>query len=93
MIILALIPGLRGSQHAQTFALVMGIARRAVGFIVEVLITPIYGIGLTLLYYDQRIRLEGYDIERMMEEAGMTASLNLLSGDSLIAPVAEEPRP
>jgi len=32
-----------------------------------------YATGLTLFYYDQRIRKEGFDIERMMEAAGMTA--------------------
>jgi hypothetical protein len=47
----------------------------------------------TLFYYDQRIRHEGYDIERMMEEAGMTAPSNPPSGDSSIAPAAEDSRP
>ena len=28
-------------------------------------------IALTLIYYDQRIRLEGYDIERLIEASGM----------------------
>jgi hypothetical protein len=32
---------------------------------------PLYPIALTLLYYDQRSRKEGYDVERMMEEAGL----------------------
>jgi hypothetical protein len=36
-------------------------------------IGPIFPIALTLFYYDQRIRHEGYDIERMMESAGLTA--------------------
>jgi hypothetical protein len=35
---------------------------------------PIYSIALTLIYYDQRIRKEGYDIERMMEAAGMNTT-------------------
>jgi hypothetical protein len=34
---------------------------------------PLYPIALTLFYYDQRIRREGYDIERMMEDAGLVA--------------------
>ena len=37
------------------------------------LISPIYPIVSTLFYYDQRIRHEGYDIERMMEAAGLNA--------------------
>ena len=31
----------------------------------------VYPIAITLFYYDQRIRLEGYDIERMMAAAGL----------------------
>jgi len=41
--------------------------------VVLLLIAPIYPIALTLFYYDQRIRLEGYDIERMMDAAGLNA--------------------
>jgi hypothetical protein len=41
----------------------------------QALIGPIYSIALTLFYYDQRIRLEGYDIERMMDSAGLTAPI------------------
>jgi hypothetical protein len=37
---------------------------------------PIFPIALTLFYYDQRIQLEGYDIERMMDAAGMMALPN-----------------
>jgi hypothetical protein len=40
-------------------------------FAVNALIGPIYSIGLTLFYYDQRIRKEGYDIEWMMQAAGL----------------------
>ncbi len=34
-------------------------------------VLPIYSIALTLFYYDQRIRKEGYDVEWLMEQAGM----------------------
>jgi hypothetical protein len=37
-----------------------------------VLIGPIYPIAITLFYYDQRIRREAYDVERMMESAGLS---------------------
>jgi len=40
-------------------------------FTASTLIGPIFPIALTLFYYDQRIRSEGYDIEKMMEAAGM----------------------
>jgi hypothetical protein len=51
---------------------------------------PIYPIAITLFYYDQRIRLEGYDIERMMDAAGMTAPGVSLASDSPIASAAPE---
>jgi len=42
---------------------------------IRALIGPIYPIAITLLYYDQRVRKEGYDLEKMMEAAGLlTAS-------------------
>ncbi|MGD0858490.1 MAG: glycerophosphoryl diester phosphodiesterase membrane domain-containing protein [Terracidiphilus sp.] len=53
--------------------LVMGIVAYAVAFGVQALIRPIYGIALTLFYYDQRIRQEGFDIEWMMQQAGLVA--------------------
>lgn len=34
-------------------------------------VLPIYSIALTLFYYDQRIRKEGYDVEWLMEQAAM----------------------
>jgi hypothetical protein len=41
----------------------------AVSFIISTLIKPVYGIGLTLFYYDARIRKEGYDLEWMLEHS------------------------
>lgn len=41
--------------------------------IISALLTPVFPIALTLLYYDQRIRKEGFDIELMMQTAGMHA--------------------
>jgi hypothetical protein len=53
------------------------VTQQLAGFVVNTLIGPIYGIGLTLFYYDQRIRLEGYDIEWMMQGAGLTLPAEL----------------
>jgi hypothetical protein len=44
-------------------------------FTASTLTGPIFPIALTLFYYDQRIRHEGYDIERMMEAAGLNATV------------------
>ena len=46
--------------------------QQLVGFFTNSFIGPMYATGLTLFYYDQRIRKEGFDIEWMMEAAGMT---------------------
>ncbi len=47
------------------------------GFVTNTLIGPIYSTGLTLFYYDQRIRKEGFDIEWMMQAAGLTSQPRL----------------
>jgi hypothetical protein len=48
----------------------------------------IYPIAITLFYYDQRIRLEGYDIECMMKAAGLDHAATLPSGDGQPLPQA-----
>jgi len=58
-------------HHAQV-PVWLQILQQIVGFLTNSFIGPMYATGLTLFYYDQRIRKEGFDIERMMEAAGMT---------------------
>jgi hypothetical protein len=43
------------------------------GFLVNLFIGPIWATGLTLFYYDQRVRKEGFDIVWMMQAAGLEA--------------------
>jgi hypothetical protein len=40
--------------------------------VIAAVVGPLYPIAITLLYYDQRSRKEGYDVEKMMEAAGLT---------------------
>ena len=47
------------------------VLQQIVAFFTNSFIGPMYAIGLTLFYYDQRIRKEGYDIEWMMQAAGL----------------------
>jgi hypothetical protein len=54
--------------------------------VASTLIGPIFPIALTLIYYDQRIRHEGYDIERMMDAAGLGAPKTGPDEQSTIAP-------
>jgi hypothetical protein len=37
------------------------------------LLDPLFSNAITLIYYDQRIRREGFDIEMLMEAAGLGA--------------------
>jgi hypothetical protein len=53
-------PGLRALQQI-------------ISFFTDAFVFPILATGITLFYYDQRIRKEGYDIEWMMQAAGLTA--------------------
>jgi hypothetical protein len=63
-------------------------------------VLPIYSIALTLFYYDQRIRKEGYDVEWLMEQAALTPDAVLpgaISPGSVVpgslTPQAEPPGP
>jgi hypothetical protein len=50
-------------------------------------VLPIYSIALTLFYYDQRIRKEGYDVEWLMEQAAVipgAAPLAEASSDTVV---------
>jgi hypothetical protein len=72
IIISALIPGMDNAQHAQAASTVMIFIIYGASFSVQALVRPVYGIALVVFYYDQRVRKEGFDIEWMMQQAGMT---------------------
>jgi len=80
-----------GAAYSSTAFVMAEIVRVAGDFILQVLIAPIYAIALVLFYYDQRIRKEGFDIEWMMQQAGLTEpASNALpaGGASFSGPVA-----
>jgi len=68
---MSMLPGANDPKHATTIGVVMLIVVYGAGFAIQAVTRPIYGIALTLFYYDQRIRQEGFDIEWMMLRAGM----------------------
>lgn len=45
---------------------------QVIGFFTNSFLGPIWAAGITLFYFDQRVRKEGYDIEWMMQAAGLT---------------------
>ena len=61
-----------GSAYSSTAVVIAEIVRVIVDFVLQVLLAPISAIALVLFYYDQRIRKEGFDIEWMMQQAGLT---------------------
>jgi hypothetical protein len=74
MILLAFIPGLQGPAHARVLGVITTFSLYGAMFAVRALTKPVFGIGLTLFYFDQRIRKEGFDIEWMMQQAGMVGA-------------------
>jgi hypothetical protein len=51
----------------------------------------LFPIALTLIYYDQRIRQEGFDIEMMVDAAGMNASAAVTPAEAPLAVESGEP--
>lgn len=68
---IALIPALQGQKHSQALGMAVMFLVYGSYFAVKALTRPVYGIALTIFYFDQRIRKEGFDIEWMMQQAGM----------------------
>jgi hypothetical protein len=74
-IISAVAAAMGKSVHAMAIVLVIAeFFNVVVNFALQTLITPVYVTALVLFYYDQRIRIEGYDIEWMMERAGLSGA-------------------
>ena len=71
-------------NHGQVTPLVSSISQ-VVAFFTNTFIGPIGGTGVALFYYDQRVRKEGYDIEWMMQAAGLTPPA---AGAAEVRPVA-----
>jgi hypothetical protein len=63
---------LTGPTPPPMFLILIETANLGVSFLVRAFVMPIYSTALLLFYYDQRIRLEGYDIEQLMVQAGWT---------------------
>ena len=71
LIVLGITTALGGSKIGAVAMVVGQILNMVATIAVQALITPVSAIALVLFYYDQRVRKEGYDIELMMEEAGL----------------------
>jgi len=63
------------AAHSSHLLLPTTIYALAMRFVSNSLCMPIYGILLTLFYYDARIRKEGFDIEWMLERTAQAAGM------------------
>ncbi len=61
-----------GLKHHGELPVAVRALQQVIAFLTNTFVAPIYATGLTLFYYDQRVRKEGYDIEWMMQAAGLT---------------------
>jgi hypothetical protein len=72
LILIALLPSAgNGGAFSSPAFVVAEIVRVIADFGTQVLLAPVFMIAAVLFYYDQRIRKEGYDIEWMMQRAGL----------------------
>lgn len=81
-------------HHGQVGAGLTATAQ-VIGFFTNTFLGPIYATGITLLYFDQRVRREGYDIEWMMHTAGLAplSEASLPAEASVAEPASADPQP
>ena len=60
-----------GIKHHGVIPVWMSVVQQFLAFLTNTFVHPIYATGFTLFYYDQRVRKEGFDIEHMMQSAGL----------------------
>jgi hypothetical protein len=80
------------------------IAYSVLGPLSSILLTPVWMLGLSLLYVDERVRHEGYDIELMAARqlgelpdvnvsSPLGTALSAIAGQKQPPPAPPEPRP
>ena len=79
---------LAGIKHHGIIPLWMSVTQQFIAFLTNTFVGPIYATGFTLFYFDQRVRKEGFDIEHMMQAAGMTGTAPALSEAPTLEPYA-----
>ena len=59
-------------KHHGQISTEISVISQIISFFTTTFLGPIWATGITLFYYDQRVRTEGFDIEWMMQAAGLT---------------------
>jgi hypothetical protein len=72
-------------RHHFTIPWWLQIVQQLIAFGTNTFVGPILAIGTCLFYYDQRVRREGYDIEWMMQAAGMAPGAASAAEDAATA--------
>ncbi len=67
-----------GAWYSTTALVAAEIVRVVADFGLQVLLAPISSIANVLFYYDQRVRKEGFDIEWMMQQAGLAQPVSAM---------------
>ena len=68
------LPSLFAGGPGSDTALVPGFLNDLAGYVAGVLVTPLMTIAIALLYFDQRVRKEAFDLEHMMTKLDVAAS-------------------
>ncbi len=98
MVIVGVAAAGNGAQAAASVLVVAEILQFVVNVLMQIVLMPISWIALVVFYYDQRVRKEGFDIEWMMEQAGLNqltpptapAETGFVSGPALPPDTVEE---
>lgn len=92
LIAVTMIPSFQGQKHAQAVGMIVMFSLYGSYFAVKAVIKPVFGIALTIFYFDQRIRKEGFDIEWLMHQAGMGAAPDpAMASEPLLAEPLPQP--
>jgi hypothetical protein len=91
LIIVAVIAAMgNGAAYSSAAIVIAEIVRVVADFVLQVLLAPISSIAIVLFYYDQRVRKEGFDIEWMMQQAGLAQPVSAtppIEGASISSPI------
>lgn len=67
---LGVIIALKGGGGAHPPAPIISVASTIAGYLIQCVVTPVLTICLSLMYYDERVRKEAFDIQLMMSALG-----------------------
>jgi hypothetical protein len=65
---------LSGPLRPGRLPVVARVAIPVAGFVTQSVLSPIMTIALSLVYYDERVRKEAFDLEHMMQQMDRTAA-------------------